>query len=125
MPDVLQDRSSIECDSRRTDPASGTATSCSTQVRHDPRRYLTFVRFQPKPPRPLARIMWEPDLLLDPVPNIVKTPARVTYAEVVGPAAQDRIDPVDDQSDRLGFVMAEHFAELPEKLRPRRHTWHV
>ena len=53
-----------------------------------------------------------PDLRLYPVSNVRETPARVTYRKVLHPAAQDRINLLDQLRDRLGLKASENRLEL-------------
>src|SRR6516225_1799709 len=96
-----------------------------------PKQPEPVVQPRPTPPLPaeapslLGPHHVPPHLLLDPVLDIAKAPARVPDPEIVHPAADDRVDQLDYPVYRLGDKAAEDLLELPQECRPRFQLWRV
>ncbi len=75
----------------------------------------------PLPPEALALAsprQLAPNLLLHPVSNLREAPTRVAHRKVIDPAAQDRIDLLDQVPDGLRAIAPENQLELAQQGRP-------
>ena len=66
-----------------------------------------------------------PYLLLDPILDVTEASTRHSYAKIVHPSTQDRVDQVHDPLDRLRAVAPEDFLESTQEFGACLHCRHI
>ena len=78
-----------------------------------------------RPQSPALSHQVSPYLLLDPVLHVTETSARLSYAEVVRPSAQDWVDESNDPFNRLRAMSSHHPLEPSQEFGACRYLRHT